>query len=287
MKGVKMTKPKRRNGKTIIYTDLDGTFLDEKNYSFLESLTALRVAQERGVPVIFCSSKTRAEIEHLRRAAEVDDPFIVENGGAIYAPERYFPFSIDDSMSLDGYDVIELGESYSGLVAIFRMLRAGPPNFDIVGFSDLTAKEMALECSMTLDEAERAKARGYTEPFRFSDITPEKIDIFLERIRQSGRQFSVGGRYHHLQGNYDKGQAVEILTRLYYRVYGKITTIGIGDSPNDFPMLAKVDFPIIVKRPSGDHNPELVAQVPQARLTEGIGPRGWAEAVMRLANEKD
>jgi predicted mannosyl-3-phosphoglycerate phosphatase (HAD superfamily) len=141
-----MTKPKRRNGKSIIYTDLDGTFLDEKNYSFLESLTALRVAQERGVPVIFCSSKTRAEIEHLRRAAEVDDPFIVENGGAIYAPEGYFPFSIDDSMSREGYDVIELGESYSGLVAIFRMLRAGPLNFDIVGFSDLTVKELALEC---------------------------------------------------------------------------------------------------------------------------------------------
>jgi uncharacterized membrane protein YphA (DoxX/SURF4 family) len=62
----------KQNEKTIIYTDLDGTFLDEKNYSYLESLPALRVAQESGVPVIFCSSMTRAEIEHLRKATGVN-----------------------------------------------------------------------------------------------------------------------------------------------------------------------------------------------------------------------
>ena len=281
-----MTESMRQNGKTIIYTDLDGSFLDEKNYSFRESLPALRVAQERGIPVIFCSSKTRAEIEHLRKATEVNDPFIVENGGAIHAPEGYFPFTVEDSMSRDGYDVIELGESYLRLVDLFRVLRAGSPNFDIVGFSDLTAKELALECGMTLDEAERAKARGYTEPFRFSNSAPEKIDIFLERIRQSGRRLSVGDRYYHLQGNHDKGRAVEILTRLYQRAYGEVTTIGIGYSPNDAPMLAKVAFQIVVNRPSGGSHPELVAQFPQSRLTKGAGPTGWAEAVTRLASEK-
>jgi mannosyl-3-phosphoglycerate phosphatase len=277
----------KQNGKTIIYTDLDGTFLDENSYSFRESLPALRVAQERGVSVIFCSSKTRSEIEHLRKAAEVNDPFIVENGGAVYVPKGYFPFTIDDSMSRGGYDVVEFGESYLRLVDLFRLLRAGSPSFDIVGFSDLTVKELALECRMTLDEAERAKVREYTEPFRFSDITPEKIDIFLDRIRQSGRRFLAGGRYYHLLGTHNKGQAIEILTRLYRRAYGKVTTIGVGDGPNDGPMLARVALPIIVKRPSGAHCPELVSQFPQAWLTEGVGPTGWAEIVMRLACEME
>lgn len=275
-----MVEATRQNEKTIIYTDLDGTFLDEKNYSFRESLPALRAAQARDIPVIFCSSKTRAEIEHLRRAVKARDPFIVENGGAIYVPKGYFPFTIEDSMSRNDYDVIELGESYPRLVDLFRLLRAGPPNLSIVGFSDLTTKELALECRMTLDAAERAKAREYTEPFRFFEIALDKVEIFLERIRQAGKQFSVGGRYHHLQGNYDKGQAVEILTRLYQRAYGEVVTVGVGDSPNDAPMLAKVAFPIIVKRPSGWNHPELVAQFPRARLTKGVGPTGWAEAVM-------
>jgi mannosyl-3-phosphoglycerate phosphatase len=276
----------RQNGKTIIYTDLDGTFLNEENYSFRESLPALLAAQERGIPVVFCSSKTRAEIEHLRKATEVTDPFIVEHGGAIFVPKGYFPFSIEGSMSRDGCEAIELGESYPRLVNLFRLLRAGSLNLDIIGFSDLTTNELAAECGMTLDQARRAKARAYTEPFRFSDISSEKIDIFLERVRQSGHQFSVGSRYHHLHGNYDQRHAVEILTNLYRRAYGKVTTIGIGDGLNDAPMLSKVATPTIVKRASGAHQPELVAQFPHARMTNGIGPRGWAEAVMQLIREK-
>jgi mannosyl-3-phosphoglycerate phosphatase family protein len=281
-----MSKFMRPNGKTILYTDLDGAFLDEEAYSFQGSLPALRAAQERSIPVVFCSSKTRAEIEHLRKATEVTDPFIIENGGAIFVPEGYFPFTIEESMSRDGYEVIELGESYPRLVDLFRSLRAGSINLDIVGFSDLTASELALECGMTLDQARRAKARAYTEPFRFSDNRPEKVGIFLERVEQSGRRFSVGTRYHHLHGNYDKRHAVEILTNLYRRAYGKATTIGIGDGLNDAPMLSKVAAPIIIKQPSGAHQRELVAQFPQALLTKGIGPRGWAEAVMQLVREK-
>jgi mannosyl-3-phosphoglycerate phosphatase len=111
----------RQNGKMIIYTDLDGAFLDDKDHSFRESAPALRVAQERGISVIFCSSKTRAEIESLRKAVGVNDPFIVENGGAIYAPEGYFPFTVEDSMSRDGYDVIELGESYNSREKLMKI----------------------------------------------------------------------------------------------------------------------------------------------------------------------
>jgi predicted mannosyl-3-phosphoglycerate phosphatase (HAD superfamily) len=96
----------------------------------------------------------------------------------------------------------------------------------------------------------------------------------------------AGDRNYYLQGNHDKGRADEILSRLYQRAYGEVATAGIGDNPNDAQILAKVALPIIVKRPSGAHNPELVAQFPQAWLTKGVGPTGWAETVTRLANEK-
>ncbi len=190
--------------KIIIYTDLDGTFLDEKNYSFLRSLPALRAAQKRGIPIVFCSSKTRAEIEYIRKATGVNDPFIVENGGAIYVPDGYFPFTIENSTSRAGYTVIEMGEQYEKLVNLFRSFRAEFPGISIVGFNDMTVKEIAHECSMTIVEAQRAKDREYSEPFRFSDSAPEETREFLQRIIQAGLQYLTGGRYYHLQGNYDK-----------------------------------------------------------------------------------
>jgi mannosyl-3-phosphoglycerate phosphatase len=283
---MKITEFMRRNGKTIIYTDLDGTFLDEKNYSFLRSLPALQAARERGIPVVFCSSKTRAEIEYIRKSTEVNDPFIVENGGAILVPDGYFPFAIEGSASRDGYEVIEIGEPYSKIINLFRIFRAEFPGLGIVGFSDLTVKEIAHECTMTIVEAQRAKDREYSEPFRFSNSTPERIQAFLQRIRQGGLQFSVGGRYYHLQGNYDKGMSVKFLNEMFFRASGPITTAGIGDSPNDEPMLNNVELPIIVKRPSGIHDPKLTTQFPGALLTEHIGSRGWADAVMQLVSEK-
>jgi mannosyl-3-phosphoglycerate phosphatase len=283
---MKITEFMRPNGKTIIYTDLDGTFLDEKNYSFLRSLPALRTAQERGMPVVFCSSKTRAEIVHLRKVTEVRDPFIVENGGAIYVPEGYFPFALDRSTSRGGYAVIEMGQPYSKLVDLFRMFRADFPCLSIVSFSDLTVKELAHECAMTLVEAQRAKDREYSEPFRFSNSAPEEIQWFLQRIIHSGLQYSVGGRYYHLHGNSDKGMAVRFLNEVFFRAYGPITTVGIGDSANDEPMLSNVELPIIVKRPSGLYDQNLTARFSGARLTEHIGSRGWADAVMQLLGKE-
>jgi predicted mannosyl-3-phosphoglycerate phosphatase (HAD superfamily) len=72
---------------------------------------------------------------------------------------------------------------------------------------------------------------------------------------------------------------------MFFRAFGRITTIGIGDSMNDLPMLTSVDFPIIVKRSSGIHDPELCAHFIGAMLTERIGPQGWNDAVMQVLSE--
>lgn len=48
----------------IILPDLDGTLLDPRHaYSFQEALPALKAINHRHIPLILCSSKTRAEIE--------------------------------------------------------------------------------------------------------------------------------------------------------------------------------------------------------------------------------
>jgi hypothetical protein len=54
----------------------------------------------------------------------------------------------------------------------------------------------------------------------------------------------------------------------------KVTTIGIGDSLYDGLTLAMVAIPIVVNRPSGGRQQELVTKLPHARLTKGVGPRG-------------
>jgi len=68
----------------LLFTDLDGSLLHESAYSADPAREALQRIQALGLPLVFCSSKTRAEIEHWRARLCSRDPFIVENGGALF-----------------------------------------------------------------------------------------------------------------------------------------------------------------------------------------------------------
>jgi mannosyl-3-phosphoglycerate phosphatase len=57
-------------------------------------------------------------------------------------------------------------------------------------------------------------------------------------------------------------------------------TVALGDSPNDFSMLRKVDFPVLLGDPG--RFPEVKEELPRLRLVEKAGPRGWNEAVLEL-----
>jgi hypothetical protein len=44
--------------------------------------------EKSGVPVILVSSKTRAEMDVLRRQLKLSTPFVSENGGGVFFPRR-------------------------------------------------------------------------------------------------------------------------------------------------------------------------------------------------------
>jgi mannosyl-3-phosphoglycerate phosphatase len=273
------------NTRVIFFTDLDGTFLDHDTYSFADSLPALRLAVSGGSPVVFCSSKTRAEIEPVRDRLRLADPFIVENGGAVYVPGGHFGFDIGASRFRDGYDVIELGTPYETLVQRFRKIREALP-FSLIGFSDMPAEEVSEDCGLSLSEAQRAKQREYDEPFRILRAAAADIPQVLRKFQEAGLRVETGGRYHHLHGRNDKGLAVRILSDLYRRADRSVFTVGLGDSLNDVPMLENVDLPILVKKPDGGYDPAVLERLPQVRRADGVGPCGWAAAIMEILGEQ-
>jgi len=274
----------KTSGKIIIYTDLDGTLLDHQTYSCAAALPALRAAIDKGVPIIFCSSKTRAEIEVIQQCALVRDPFIVENGGAVYLPGGYFPFNIEGSILRDGLQVIELGAPYSRLVEALRQIRAGMP-CRVLGFSDMTEDEIAEDCGLMPAEARRARRREYDEAFKIIGADAGAAQLILRKIEEAGLRYAIGGRYYHLMGDNDKGRAVRVLNDLFKRAHGSIVTVGLGDSQNDLPMLEAVDLPVLVKKPEGRYDQTVVDRLPGARLAGEVGPQGWKTAVMEILQQ--
>jgi mannosyl-3-phosphoglycerate phosphatase len=268
----------------VIFTDLDGTLLDLKTYSFEKALPALSLIRQKKIPLVICSSKTRKEIEYYRKRLGNDHPFISENGGGIYIPKGYFSFpAASGGMKIHNkadYRTIRLGAKYSDLRKVTETLRK--EGFKIKGFGDMTAKELSEIANMSVYEAEMAMERDFDEPFVFEGDEAEMRKLF-ERIRSEG--FNVTqGRFFHILGESDKGKAVAILVEFYKRKLGEITTIALGDSPNDIPMLENVDRPIIVRKPDGTYDSRI--DIRGLEKSDGIGPDGWNRAVLAILTGK-
>ena len=263
--------------KIIIFTDLDGTLLERETYSFEAAQPALRVIREKGIPLVLSSSKTRAEIEFYRRKLGNGHPFVSENGGAVFIPKDYFSFRFPYDRDTDGFFVLELGTFYPKIIEVLEWIKK-ETGILIKGFSDLTEKEISSMCGLNLKEAELARQREYDEPF-IIEGSENEVDLVKERIREKGLNWVWGGRFHHILGSNDKGKAAEILKELFENEFFSISTIAIGDSLNDLPMLFAVDRPIFLKE-KGIDLPEISWPIKNLIVLEGTGPQAWNEAIL-------
>ena len=263
--------------KMVVFTDLDGTLLDPVTYSHEKALPSVAHLQHKGIPIIFCSSKTRREQEAHRQKMGIQDPFIVENGGAIFIPEGYFPFRFDYHKTRGIYQVIELGRPYREVRRMLGQIRA-EAGVSFKGFGDMTAEEVAMDAGLDLQAARRARAREYDETIKLEG-TREEIERVLEAVKKAGLNYARGGRYYDVTGGNDKGKAAAILTGLFRQKLGRVETIGIGDSANDLPLLSVVDIPILVQKP-GQKWEET--DLPNLKRIKGIGPEGWDRAIKEL-----
>lgn len=146
----------------------------------------------------------------------------------------------------------------------------------------MSRERIAELTGLSLENAEKAAHREFTEPFRLDD--PESLPVLSQEAEKQGFAITTGGRLYHLIGeNQDKGRAVTVVTRfLRQRLGPEVRTVGLGDSPNDLPMLEVVDLPVVVPRPEG---PALQVERHDVRVAPHAGSRGWNEAMTRILGQ--
>lgn len=262
----------------VIFTDLDGTLLDFTTYSPEIARPNVYKLRQKKVPIIFCSSKTRREQEIYRTELGIPDPFIVENGSAIYIPRGYFnqPFSFQ--RHTESYTVIELGAPSLSLPRVLADVRA-ETGLAFDGYRDLTTDAVARLTGLSLPQAEAARAREYSETLVTSLSLPE-IAPLNRALRARGYQLLSGGRFLTVSSLHtDKGRAIRMLTGLYRQERGQVTTVGIGDSENDAALFEAVDYPYQVQTADGGW--AFLPDVPVTKVP-AIGPAGWNWAAEKI-----
>jgi len=133
--------------------------------------------------------------------------------------------------------------------------------------------------------ARLAAMREFDEPFIILDQDPVDRERLKKAAAQRGLTITEGGRFFHLNGKNDKGQAIQKLMSLYKRLHGNIVSVALGDSPNDFSMLECADYPVLVR--SKRNFEGLKKRIPWLMVTSEMGPKGWNTALLDILNEKE
>ncbi|MEI7792227.1 MAG: HAD-IIB family hydrolase [Candidatus Berkelbacteria bacterium] len=269
----------------ILFSDLDGTFLDHHDYSFERSYEALNTFLEQGNEVVFVTSKTAAEVFALFSALKEKGlkrklSFIVENGAAIYLSEE-----VADQVDLDKYDevsrkdylgyiILSFGRAdYSSLRSVLKKEVEPRIGKIVYGFGDFSDQALSELTGLTLEQAALSKKRDCDEPFYIENGLDADYDFAKQIITDHGLHYHRGGRFAHISIKQDKGSAVKLFINIVKQIAPGIITYGVGDAPNDVSFLQVCDKGFLL---SGSTKvPEVLPS--NIRNIEKVGQAGFAE----------
>lgn len=266
----------------FIFSDLDGTFLNHKNYNYgnLKKYVSLLNANCK---IIFNSSKTYEEILYLNRLLKVFNPFIVENGACIFFPETYFGNKKVDKKFFRhknhlGYQLTKFNSEK--IIDTFSKLRS---KYKFYFYNELSTKNISSLTNLSQENAKKSKDRLFTNPVYWKD-KDEKIKNFVVDIKEIDKNIQVlrGGRFLHILDNYNKGKAIKKFLELHDLNNHLFKTISLGDSENDISMLEITDYSCIIKNNKGK---KLYLKKQNNKYYSKLkAPAGWQESLDFIFN---
>ena len=273
--------------KPLLFTDLDGSLLDHDSYSHLAASEALAQLKSLSIPVIPTTSKTLAEVLPIRAALNNNDPFIVENGAAIYIPVGYFKQQPSDT-TLCIKAGIEFWEYSQAPTRAHWQQLLGTVSEQFSGqyidFQHLGTSGVAEVTGLTLEQAALANQRGFSEPIHWlgSDIEKQQ---FIQQLEKMGAHIVEGGRFLHLIDRHAcKGAAMQRLKQSFIASNDNdndnYISIAAGDSHNDISMLEAADIAAVIRSPA--HPAPLLSRKTKTYFSESTGPKGWNETIHKI-----
>ncbi|MBX2867609.1 MAG: HAD-IIB family hydrolase [Acidiferrobacterales bacterium] len=263
----------------IVYTDLDGSLLDHDSYQLNAASEYLKALEANGIRVIFVTSKTRSEVEQLRKELNHFQPFVVENGAAAYLPVENAHAPKETLAEQSGYYVKPFGSKRVQWLELLEKAKSHFPGC-FKGFIDYKVEEIAKLTGLSLDQARSATNREFTEPVSWTG-DEKRLTDFIGFMSQNGASVVRGGRFLHISDGSTKGAAVRWLSQ-YYAQTESVQTVAVGDSENDISMLEIADHAVVVHNPKGNTIKISQRAGKEIVYTNQPAPEGWVEGVSHL-----
>ena len=257
------------NSSFWVISDVDGTLMDH-SYDLTPAKETIKTLQKLSIPVILCTSKTASEVKVIREELNLTDPYIVENGAAIYG----------ESLKDVNGEII-LGEKYEILEEILNLI-SKEIDYKLIPLNNLNNQEATQLTGLEGNSLNLMRDRHWSMPFlNPPSFLEKKINICCKKFKVD---IFKGNRMSHLLStNSNKGIAINALKK--YSNIQNIQIIGLGDSPNDLPLLLNSDIKIVIPGKDGP-NLLLLDQLKDSEFTLATEPNGygWKSEINKLIN---
>jgi len=271
----------------LIFTALEGALVDPRTDSFAGAEEALSELDRRKIAFVLLTSRTREQIEPLRRKLGHNHPFVTENGGGIFFPDGYFSLRIPGAVRTARYLSIAQGRPYAEVCEALDDI-AEECAVGVAGFHHMSLREIADNTGLRPRNAELARAREFDEPFYFTSADDKAIARFVETARERGFDTRRGPTFWHLSARCDAARAVRSLAQLFREAtHIKLRLVGIGGGEEDLAWLRAVDLAILLpdSREAAKPSENLQENPGRTRtivMGDAPGPAGWNKAILNI-----
>jgi len=246
--------------------------------------SALGLLQSKNIPLVFFGYQTSSEIKEIQKKWGIRQPFICENGGAVFFPKRQFPGLESATVVKGNWEMISLGKPYRETIQMLKQLQAkkhGPMRF----FSEMSFQEVAERTGLPPEEAKLAKRREYSELIVL-DEPGWSIRKYLKEVSKNSTYFIFKeGFYFFFAEKDESAMGIRMMIDLFRYVNPNVKFAAIGITDRDRPLLQSADLPLLLQNQTGKWHPRL-QKIPNTHLIDAHSEPAWRKAVEKLIDLK-
>ena len=208
-------------------------------------------------------------------------PFIAENGSAIYFPKNgLFSFYPKSCKYNDEHFYLQLGFDKSKIESLTKMNLLKRFISDCQFLHEMEIEKVMLYTGLNFENSKISQNRQFSLPFLWTG-SEKQIKEFKKKVIQFDLNIIYGGKFYHLIGRSNKGNALVHLKNYYSKVFKvEPMTIAIGDSENDLEMLLRADLSGVIKNKA---TKKIKINKPNnVFYSNKEAPLGWKEVLLMM-----
>ena len=282
-----------RQTSNVLYVAVDSMIpLRGNSLHGLDEFTA--TLDHEGIPAVWLTNRSRLQFDDARRKHGHTQPFIAEDGCAVYLPEGYFHLTpVADTprakksatVRLGRFTCIPVADALPAAADALQSLSqdVGVP---VVTLRSLSPRELAQNTGLPQREAELARQRDFDDIFFFAGASEQDVAKFLAEGRNRNLQF----RQHGVLWSAAIGASVQRCIRELAKLYDRALryhahTLGIAtpeQAPGLFPFCERTM--LLTDRKAGEASLEQPDR-PHARHLPLRDPDLWEHLLSAVSGK--